>query len=264
MSTARSNEPIVDRAYGPIITFTRFGFMSLRLKLMITGSEHIPATGGAVLAANHTGYMDFTFIGAAARERGRLVRFLCKKEIFDHPLGGPVMRSMHHVSVDREAGTASFSQSLRLLKAGELIGIFPEGTVSRSFEPIEFQSGATALAAASNVPLLPIAIWGSQRVWTKARKPAFPRHRTPIMVAVGEPMFFERRENHDAATERVRERIAEMLTALQVAYADQPRNNNDRWWVPARLGGTAPTPEEAAELEIQRRAEKQARKQATD
>ena len=127
MSTARSNEPIVDRAYGPIITFTRFGFMSLRLKLMITGSENIPATGGAVLAANHTGYMDFTFIGAAARERGRLVRFLCKKEIFDHPLGGPVMRSMHHVSVDREAGTASFSQSLRLLKVGELIGIFPEG-----------------------------------------------------------------------------------------------------------------------------------------
>jgi hypothetical protein len=84
------------------------------------------------------------------------------------------------------------------------------------------------------------------------------------MVAVGEPMFFERREDHDVATERVRQRISEMLTALQVAYPDQPRNNNDRWWVPARLGGTAPTPEEAADLEIQRRAEKQARKQAKD
>ncbi len=254
-----SAKPIVDRTYGPIIGFTRFGFKALRLRLDIAGSEHIPATGGAVLAGNHTGYMDFTFIGAAAREQGRLVRFLCKKEVFDNPIGGPIMRSMHHVSVDRNAGTASFAQSLRLLKSGELIGIFPEGTVSRSFEPIDFQSGATALAAAAGVPVLPIAIWGSQRVWTKARKPAFPTHPTPILVSVGEPMFFERREDHDAATQRVKEQIQSLLTDLQNRYPDQPRNAEDRWWVPARLGGTAPTPQAAEELERQRRAAKQAR-----
>jgi 1-acyl-sn-glycerol-3-phosphate acyltransferase len=256
---ATQTEGIVDVTYPPIIVATKIGFAGLRLKLEITGAENIPTEGAAVLAGNHTGFLDFTFIGAAAEQRGRLVRFLCKREVFDNPIAGPIMRSMHHVSVDRQAGSQSFAQSLRLLKAGELVGIFPEGTISRSFEPIDFRPGATALAAAAKVPLLPVAMWGSQRVWTKARTKGLSLRTIPILVHVGEPMFFERREDHTKATEQVRQRITSMLHDLQSRYPDAPRDLDDAWWLPARLGGTAPTPAEALEIEHERRRLKEAK-----
>jgi len=260
-AAGKGAEPLVDRSYPPIVTMTQAAFRGLRLRLEITGTEHIPLTGGAVLAANHTGFMDFTFVGAAADERERLVRFMCKREVFDNPVAGPIMRSMHHISVDRDAGSGSFAASLRMLKAGELVGIFPEGTISRSFEPIDFRSGATALAAAAGVPLLPVAIWGSQRVWTKARTKGFSLRPIPILVAVGEPMRFERRQDHEVATELVRERITSMLHELQARYPDQPRNAADSWWLSARLGGGAPDPEQAREIERERKLRKQQKSQ---
>jgi len=257
----KRDQGIVDHTYPPIVSLARASFVGLRLAMDITGSENIPLEGGAVLASNHIGFMDFTFIGAAAHERNRLVRFMCKREIFDNPIAGPIMRSMHHISVDRESGSASFAQSLRMLKAGELVGIFPEGTISRSFESIEYRAGATALAAAAKVPLLPIAIWGSQRVWTKSRNKGLSFRTIPLLVSVGEPMYFERRQDHAEATEAVRTRITEMVHELQDRYPDEPRAASDSWWQPARLGGSAPTPAEAAEIEAERRQRKELKQQ---
>jgi 1-acyl-sn-glycerol-3-phosphate acyltransferase len=228
-----------------------------RVQLHITGAHRIPADGGAVLAANHIGFLDFVFVGAAAKERDRLVRFMCKKEVFDNPIGGPVMRGMAHIPVDRSAGSSSYAHALRELRAGELVGLFPEATISRSFEPIDFKPGATAMAAAAGVPLIPVGIWGSQRVWTKSVFRPLPTESVPVFVAVGEPMTFARRDDHAAGTEQVREAIRTLVHGLQEGYPDNP-DATGQWWQPARLGGSAPTPSEAERIEAERAARKAA------
>ena len=141
----------------------------------------MPATGGAVMAVNHTGYLDFAFAGLAARPAGRLVRFMAKEQVFRHPVSGPLMRGMHHIPVDRDAGAASYRAAVAALKAGEIVGVFPEATISRSFELKEFKSGAVRMAAAAGVPLLPTVIWGSQRIWTKGLPRRLGRTRTPVV-----------------------------------------------------------------------------------
>ena len=176
-----------DGFYRSIVGLAGVTLAGRRVRIITSGSEHIPLVGGAVLASNHIGFLDFVFVGAAAKERGRLVRFMCKKEVFDNPVGGPVMRGMGHIPVDRAAGSASYAQSLRELRGGELVGLFPEGTISRSYEPMPFKTGATAMAAAAGVPLLPVAIWGSQRVWTKAGHRFAPTEAVPLMVSIGAP-----------------------------------------------------------------------------
>lgn len=238
-----------DYVYPPVIAAARTAFVAMGLRFTVTGAEHVPRTGGAVMAINHTGYLDFTFAGLAARPSGRLVRFMCKEEIFANPVAGPLMRGMHHIPVDRDAGMSSYATALRTLRAGEVVGVFPEATISRSFEVKEIKSGAVRMAAAAGVPLLPTVIWGSQRVWTKGRSKRFLGRPVPIFVTVGEPMHVGRRDDHDAAAAELRATMQGLLEDLQARYPDEPRNAADRWWLPARLGGSAPTPEQAAALD---------------
>src|SRR5918997_1838682 len=113
--------------YRPVIGFTKGVFRALGIRFDITGVEHVPKTGGAVMAINHTGYLDFTFAGLAAHPAGRMVRFMAKKEVFDHKVSGPLMRGMKHIPVDRHGGGAdSYQQAVKMLAAGEIVGVFPE------------------------------------------------------------------------------------------------------------------------------------------
>jgi 1-acyl-sn-glycerol-3-phosphate acyltransferase len=233
------------------------------LKFSIQGAENVPRVGGAVMVINHTGYMDFTYAGLAALPSKRLVRFMAKNEVFTHKVSGPLMRGMHHIPVDRDAGAASYRTAVNAIKNGEIVGVFPEATISRSFELKEFKSGAVRMAAAAGVPLLPTVIWGSQRVWTKDHPKRLGRSKVPISIRVGEPMSFSRKDDLDAATDLVRDRMTELLHAVQQNYP--ALTGEDLKFLPARLGGTAPTPERAAELdaeETQRRAERRAAKAA--
>ncbi len=154
------------------------------------------------------------------------------------------MRGMKHIPVDRSSGAASFGRAVRELKAGELVGVFPEATIGRSFEPRNFKSGAVRMAQAAGVPVLPMTIWGSQRVWTKDHPKRMGRTNTPIFITIGEPMFFERSENGDDATERLRQAMVTQLHADQEEYP--PMLGEDRKFLPARLGGAAPSPEQAS------------------
>ena len=221
-------------------------FRALDLRIDVAGQEHIPATGGGVVVINHTGYLDFALAGLPFwREHGRFVRFMAKREVFAHRVMGPLMRAMHHIPVDRSAGAGAFRLALEALRAGELIGVFPEATISRSFCLKEFKSGATRMARAAGVPLIPMALWGSQRVWTTGRKPTVRAARhIPISITIGAPLRPERGPAADAALIEV---MNELLDASRARYPDGP--GAEPWWVPAHLGGTAPTPEQAAELE---------------
>ncbi|MGH3754849.1 MAG: lysophospholipid acyltransferase family protein [Pseudonocardiaceae bacterium] len=252
---------MADEAYRCVARVAWVLFHALDLRLDVAGQEHIPATGGGVVVLNHTGYLDFALAGLPFwRERGRLVRFMAKQEVFTSRKTGPLMRAMHHIPVDRAAGAASFRAAVEALRAGELVGVFPEATISRSFCLKEFKSGATRMARAAGVPLIPVTLWGSQRVWTKDRKPTIGAARhIPISITIGAPLPPGRGAAPDA------ELVAVMNGLLDVTRARYPEApGDDPWWVPAHLGGTAPTPEQAAELEAEEQWERARRREAQE
>ena len=246
-----------DITYPPIIVTAKSLFRVLGLSFQMSGTEHVPRTGGALLAFNHVSYIDFVLGGLAAHPSKRLVRFMAKREVFDHAVGGPVMRSMHHISVDRGDGGASMEEALRYLQAGEVVGIFPEATISRSFQVKELKSGATRIAAEAGVPLIPVALWGTQRLMTKDHPRDFSRGKT-IGIRVGEPMYPDGADPV-AETEELHKRLQTLLDEAIDAYPDEEQPPGS-WWLPASRGGSAPTPERALELDAEEKAARAARK----
>jgi 1-acyl-sn-glycerol-3-phosphate acyltransferase len=253
---------MAEPTYTPIIALAKLVFRGLGLRFTVTGSEHVPRTGGAVMAVNHVGYLDFTFAGLAAHPAGRLVRFMAKKEVFDHRLSGPLMRGMKHIPVDRHGVPAeSYAAAVAALRSGEIVGVFPEATISLSYELKEFKTGAVRMAREAGVPLLPCVIWGSQRVFTKGRPKDLTRG-TPIRIVVGEPFLPDPDQDPAVVTAELKRRMQLLLDEAQATYAGGPRTPDDTWWIPARLGGTAPTVEEARALVDAQDAERRARRAA--
>jgi len=246
----------MEPVYTPVIGFARLLFAAQGLKITMTGTEHVPRRGGAVMAINHTGYFDFTYAGLVGVEVGRYVRFMAKKSIWSNPVAGPLMRGMHHIPVDREAGQGSFDAARDALRSGEIVGVFPEATISRSFELKGFKSGAVRLAQEAGVPLLPTTIWGSQRVWTKGQPRRMGRHGIPLLITTGAPIVVGPQENAVEATARVRAVMEAQLHADQARYPHWP--DAERHLLPARLGGTAPTVEEAEAMDVADRRRRRA------
>ena len=218
---------MADLLYPPVITAARIAFRALGIHFDIVGAQNIPSTGGAVLASNHVSYLDFLFCGFAARPR--LVRFMAKEAVFQHPVSGPLMRGMHHIPVDREAGIASFRAALAALNEGEVVGVFPEATISTSFAVKELKTGAVRLAMATGTPLVPMITFGGQRLFTKGRPKDWSRGRT-IAMTIGEPMFVNRGDDSAVATNALRARLTELLMATVARYPDRPESG--AWWLP--------------------------------
>ncbi|MEO7130844.1 MAG: lysophospholipid acyltransferase family protein [Dermatophilaceae bacterium] len=237
----------MEPVYTPVITVARGLFALQGLKFTKVGEDHVPRTGGAVMAINHTGYMDFTFAGLAARKSKRLVRFMAKDVVFDHPISGPLMRGMKHIPVDRTAGTASYHAAVEALRAGEIVGVFPEATISRSFELKEFKHGAARMAIEAGVPILPVIIWGSQRVWTKGHPKRLGRTNTPIILSVGAPVAAPAGADPTELTAQYKAVMAQLLEQARAGY--EPLTGPDLKYLPASLGGTAPTLAEATRMD---------------
>jgi 1-acyl-sn-glycerol-3-phosphate acyltransferase len=233
-----------DRPYRFIIRIALVVFRLLRFRFDVRGSEHVPFTGGAIISSNHVSFLDFTFLGLGALPQHRLVRFMAKAAVFHHRLAGPAMRAMQHIPVDRKAGTAAFESAVRALKDGEVVGIFPEATISTSFTVKDLKAGVARMAIDSGVPIIPAAVWGGHRVATKAKIQL--KRGVPVTVILGEPIVPEPGEKAQSVLRRTRAAMEALLDEAQRTYPDQAAGPDDRWWLPVHLGGTAPTPEEAA------------------
>ena len=246
-----------DLTYPPIILTALTAFKALGIRFQLTGTDRVPREGGVLLACNHIGYADFVFGGLAARPSRRLVRFMAKKEIFDHRLAGPLMRSLHHIEVDRGEGIASFHEAVRYLREGEAVGIFPEATISRAFVIKEIKTGAVRIAAETQVPLLPVIMWGTHRMITKDHPKDFSRGKT-IAIAVGEPLH----PTGDDPVAETAELKAAMEALLDRVIRDYPADEQPpgSWWLPASYGGSAPTLEEAAALDAAEKRERAAKR----
>jgi 1-acyl-sn-glycerol-3-phosphate acyltransferase len=240
--------PARDRPYRLIIRLALIIFRLLRFRFDVRGSEHVPATGGAIICSNHVSYLDFTFLGLAALPQKRLVRFMAKASVFHHRFSGPFMRAMQHIPVDRKAGAAAFESAVRALKDGHVVGVFPEATISSSFMVKDLKAGAARMAVDAGVPVIPAAVWGGQRVATK-NHPVDLKRNVPITVILGEPIVPGPGEKTQQLLRRVRAAMEELVDEAQRTYPGQPAGPEDRWWLPAHLGGTAPTPEAAEQLD---------------
>ncbi|MET1052565.1 MAG: lysophospholipid acyltransferase family protein [Mycetocola sp.] len=252
MST-RTREPV----YTTAIAAGRLLFGALRLKPVVTGAEHLPATGGAVLAITHFGYMDFALTEWMVWHRNRRrIRFMAKKGAFDKPVVGWLLRGMRHISVDMKAGAEAYSQAITALESGEVIGVFPEAGVSASFTVRELKTGTVRMAAEAGVPIIPIAVWGGHRLLTKGRKPTLGEARgVPIRFAIGAPITVNADADVRETTAGLRQTLQTLLDDAQATYPDAAAG---AWWQPAHLGGSAPTPEEAAVVEAERQRRKAA------
>lgn len=160
------------------------------------GVERLPRNGAAILVANHRSYFDPLAIGYLLAKRGRPVRFLGKREVFDAPVVGDAVKALGGIPVDRGTGSdAPLRAAEAALAAGELVALMPEGTIPRGaafFDPeLKGRYGAARLAAASGVPVIPIGMWGTERVWPRSSKvPDVTNvlHPPTVTITVGEPV----------------------------------------------------------------------------
>jgi len=141
----------------------------------ISGTEHLPRTGPAIVVANHRSYFDPVLLAMVATRAGRSIRFLGKKEVFDAPVIGQLARALGAIEVDRGSGSdAPLRAAARALEAGEVVAVLPQGTIPRGpefFDPVlKGRPGAALLAAATGAPVVPVGIWGTERVWPRSSK----------------------------------------------------------------------------------------------
>jgi 1-acyl-sn-glycerol-3-phosphate acyltransferase len=224
-----------------------------RWRFQVHGLEHVPRVGGAVLATNHTSFWDFFTAGRAPYLGwGRPVRILAKESLFRAPVFGRIMRAAQHIPVHRGSGADALRSAVAALQRGELVLVLPEQTISPSFELLPYKSGAARMAAAAGVPLIPAVSWGSHRFHTSGRRPRWS-WRLPVSVAYGEPLRPTADDDPAVVTAELQRRSAELLAALQASYPDGAPAS--AWWVPARLGGSAPTTGEA-EAHLERLTER--------
>lgn len=235
----RRPEPL----YRAIIVIARIIFLVNGYRFTLRGGRNVPREGGAVMAINHTGYIDFVFAGLGARKSRRWVRFMAKKSIWQHKVAGWFMRGLRHIPVDRSAGGGAFKAAVEKLREGEVVGVYPEATMSRSFEIKELKKGAARMAQEAGVPILPTIVWGPHRIWTKDVPKRLGRTRVPIHVTVGEPIHVGPEDDIGEVTAHLREVMKRMLDETIAGYP-RPQGEELRFH-PARLGGTAPTYEEA-------------------
>jgi 1-acyl-sn-glycerol-3-phosphate acyltransferase len=232
-----------------VVTF--FGL--LRWRIDVQGLEHVPRDGGAVLAFNHHSYVDFVMLawGPVLRLR-RPVRFLAKREVWASRWTGWVVRWGEAVPVDRSSSTAragAFDAAAAALRAGDLVAVAPEQTISRSFELLPFRTGAVRMAQQGEVPIVPVVGWGSQRFATKGHKARLVT-RLPVLVRFGPPVWVEPDADPAAATRQLQTRMERLLDEVRRAYEDGAPAG--AWWVPARLGGGAPSHEEVLQAHLDR------------
>jgi 1-acyl-sn-glycerol-3-phosphate acyltransferase len=219
-------------------------------KLTYHGLENIPERGGALLAQNHTSYLDWLPSLFAVHERGRRMHFMIKAEMADVKAVNYVIKHARLIPVDRRRGHDAFAVAVQRLREGELIGLHPESTISRSFELRQFKTGAARMALEAQVPIIPLIVWGVQRIWPKDHPKKVFRNKVPITVAAGRPL--PPRGDAEQLNAALRQAMNSLLYRVQAEYP----HPEGEFWVPRRLGGSAPSREDSQALRAAEIAER--------
>ncbi len=196
----------------------------LPVRIDVDGIEQLPREGPCIVASNHRSYLDGLVLGALGSRRGRRLRFLGKREVFEAPVVGHVARAAGQIPVDRGSGSLRpVREALDALERGEAVAILPQGTIPRGeafFEPrLRGRVGVARLAIASGAPVIPVALWGTERIWPRAARVPDPAAlRGTVYARVGEPLYLKVPSGSEedlpaleASTQAVMDRISELL-----------------------------------------------------
>ena len=194
-----------------LIRFARFD---------IEGTEKIPNTGPAIIVANHRSYFDTVALGLTIMRAGRSPRFLGKKEVFDAPIVGQMATALGGIRVERGSGSSEpLRRAAEALEAGEWVALMPQGTIPRGeafFDPVlKGRYGAARLAAMTRAPVIPVGLWGTEKVWPRSER--VPRVwnvlRPPkVTTRVGGPVELSY-DDENADIERIMTAIVDLLPA---------------------------------------------------
>lgn len=203
-------QAIMPFARPELIPFARFD---------IDGIGNIPAEGPAIVVGNHRSYFDPLAMGLMLSKRGRPVRFLGKKEVFDAPIIGQLAKAVGGIRVERGTGSDEpLAAAAAALEAGEVVALMPEGTIPRGpafFDPVlKGRWGAAKLAAMTGAPVIPVGLWGTEKVWPRSeRLPNVLAIRNPptVRIRVGKPVAGLTGASPDADTKKIMKAISALL-----------------------------------------------------
>ena len=241
----------MDPVYRVVNALGRGVLRGLRLDVRWTGAEYVPLAGPVLLAATHASYPDFVLIERAAITRGRFVRFLTRHDVWEVPVVPWFMDRMRHIPVNRLAPAYTYLRARKELALGEAVCAFPEAGISHSYTVRPLMRGVAALARETGAPVIPVAIWGSQRLFSVG-DPAPPPDltwRRRVDLAFGAPMYLASGDDLTERTHELGHRLTEQLEGLQLLPHHRPRPGEVATWYPAHLGGRAPTRERARVLD---------------
>jgi 1-acyl-sn-glycerol-3-phosphate acyltransferase len=193
--------------------------MALWFNWRFEGLEHVPRKGPVLVAANHISYFDPLAHGYFMVKAGRRPRFLAKKELYGNSFLRRALLGAGQIPVERGSGShAPVEAAMKALREGEAVMVYPEGTITKKPDlmPMSGKTGIARLALAARIPVLPIAVWGSHRVWGShgSRSISFGR---PIRLKAGPPLDFSRFEdeqNDPATLRKVTDAVIEELSRL--------------------------------------------------
>lgn len=195
--------------YFLVKTVSRLIFQ-LFFRATVEGEENLPSEGAVILAANHMSNCDPPLLGCLMR---REVCYMAKIELFQNPVFGAAIRACHAFPVKRgTADRTAIKHALELLAEGKCLGLFPEGTRSKTGEMQEAEVGIGLFAARSQAPVVPAAIIGTDKVFS-------PGHRFPqLKVVVGKPMFYEGNRKDKTAMAAFSQAVAAEIGRLKAAH----------------------------------------------
>ena len=219
-----------DLTYRAAVALGRTGMRALGMQVTGIGAEHVPAEGPVLLAATHVSYPDFVFVQDAASSSGRRVRFMTRHDVWHVPGVARAMTAMRHVPVDREAPAGAYVVARGLLRAGEAVCAFPEAGISYSYTVRSLMRGVASLAQETGAPVVPVALWGSQRVYSvgvpdergREPRPDLTRGRR-VDVSFGPPLAVGPDADLTAWTHRLGAVLTAQLEELQRLPHHRPR-----------------------------------------
>ncbi len=229
--------------------------MAPGVDLTFEGVENIPAEGPALVVFNHRSYFDPTVMGLLVARANRSIRGLGKKEVFDVPIAGRIMKALGGIRVERASGSDEpLKHAAKALEGGELVMMAPQGTIPRGpafFDPeLKGRWGAAKLAAMTGVPVIPVGLWGTEKVWPRsARLPKLgfggaPTGDRPKVTATVGPALHLDGDDPDVDTKAIMAALvdllpdearehktpteAELLATFPPGYSGDPNAEHDR------------------------------------
>ena len=182
-------------------------FFRVLFKADIRGLEKVPADGKIILAANHVSNWDPPFLACFLE---RHVHYMAKQELFENKIFSAVIQNLHAFPVKRgESDMNAIKHALGVLKSDQCLGLFPEGTRSKTGEIQKAESGVSLIAAMSKAPIIPAAIIGTEKIFSKSEK--FPT----LHLIFGEPMKFEGKKNDKVALEAFSQNLMNEIAKLK-------------------------------------------------